>query len=144
MFNPQPKQGPKPKKEKKPLRRTAIKKKFKKTGEGETFHMVMDSMGETPIVCFVCGILIPYTDHNNYAHVLSKKKYPLLRNEPEAIKILCHSLVSRINEQTGLPTNGCHSDWDTKPRSELTHEMWTPMFELEAELKEHYKTLTDL
>lgn len=143
-FRPYPKQGPKPKKEKKPLKRSAIKKKFKVTGEGETFAVVIDSIGyDTPVKCFVCGLPIALITHNNFAHVISKKQYPLLRNEPEAIKILCHSIVSRINEVTGLPTNGCHGDWDFKPHSELTHEMWTPMFELAEELKEHHKQLED-
>lgn len=141
MFNPQPKKGMPPKKAPKPLKRTPIKKKFKKTGEGETFSIVIDNMGETPIKCFVCDILVPYTDHNNYAHILSKKQYPLFRNEPENIRIMCHSIIARINEKTGLPTNGCHSDWDTKPRSSLTHEMWEKVFELERELKDEYNKL---
>jgi len=141
-FNPQPKKGMPPKKTPKPLKRTAIKKKFKKTGEGETFEVVLNNLSDMePTCCFVCGLPIAIVTHNNFAHVVSKKQFPLLRNEPEAIRILCHSIVSRVNEVTGLPTNGCHSDWDTKPRSELTHEMWIPMFELEAELKEHHKEL---
>jgi len=139
-FKPYPKQGPKPKKEKKPLKRTAIKKKFKVTGEGETFTQVLNNLSDLEETrCFVCGIPIAYVDHNNFAHILSKKKFPLFRNEPENIRILCHSIVARINEQTGLPTNGCHSDLDTKPRSELTHEMWDKVWELEEELKAHYK-----
>jgi len=141
-FKPYPKKGMPPKKEKKPLKRSAIKKKFKVTGEGETFSAVLDNISyDGPTVCFVCGIPIALVTHNNFAHVLAKGKYPLFRNEPENIKILCHSIVSRINEQTGLSTNGCHSDLDTKPRSELTHEMWDKVWELEAELKEHYKEL---
>ena len=75
---------------------------------------------------------------------MNKKNYPAFRNNPDNIKILCHSIVSRINEKTGLPTNGCHSDFDTKPRSELTHEMWNKLFELEIDLKEEYNSLTDL
>lgn len=140
-FRPWPKKGMPPKKEKKPLRRTAIKKKFKKTGEGKTFDIVLQCLGENETRCWVCGIRISLVTHNNFAHILNKKQYPKLRNEPENIKILCHSPISRINEITGMPTNGCHSDLDTKPRSKLTHEMWEKVWELQEELKEYYKTL---
>ncbi len=54
---------------------------------------------------------------------------------------MCHSIVSRINEKTRLPTNGCHADYDTKPRSELKHEMWEKVWELQEELKQAYKEL---
>lgn len=141
-FNPQPKKGMPPKKEKKPLRRTAIKKKFKVTGEGETFEIVLNNISyEGPTVCFVCGIPLAIVTHNNFAHILSKKQYPLFRNEPENIRLMCHSIVSRINEKTRLPTNGCHADYDTKPRSELKHEMWEKVWELQEELKQAYKEL---
>ncbi len=139
MFNPQPKKGMPPKKERKPLKRTAIKKKFKKTGEGETFSIVLENLGDEPLCCFVCGIPIAVVDHNNYSHILSKGQWPLFRNEPENIRIMCHSPIARINEVTGLPTNGCHSDFDTKPRSKLTHEMWDKVWVLEDELKQHYR-----
>ncbi len=138
-FNPQPKQGPKPKKERKPLKRTAIKKKFKKTGEGETFGIVLENLGDEPLCCFVCGIPIAVVDHNNYSHILSKNQWPLFRNEPENIRIMCHSIIARTNEVTGLPTNGCHGDWDFKPRSQLKHEMWDKVKLLEKELIQHYK-----
>lgn len=141
-FNPQPKKGMPPKKEKKPLKRTAIKKKFKVTGEGETFEIVLNNISyEGPTVCFVCGIPLAIVTHNNFAHILSKKQYPLFRNEPENIRLMCHSIVSRINEKTRLPTNGCHADYDTKPRSELKHEMWEKVWELQEELKQAYKEL---
>lgn len=143
-FNPQPKKGMPPKKEKKPLRRTAIKKKFKKTGEGETFSVVMDNLGDSEARCFVCNIRLSYIDHNNFAHILNKKQYPLFRNEPENIRLMCHSPISRINEITGLPTNGCHSDYDTKPHSELTHEIWDKVWKLKKELKEAYKDYSNL
>ncbi len=139
MFNPQPKKGMPPKKERKPLKRSAIKKKFKKTGEGETFERVIENLGEVETRCFVCDIPIALVTHNNFAHILNKKQYPLFRNEPENIRIMCHSIISRINEKTRLPTNGCHSDYDTKPRSKLTHEMWDKVWELQEELKQAYK-----
>jgi len=141
-FNPQPKQGPKPKKTPKPLKRSAIKKKFKVTGEKDVFHEVLDELNyEEETKCFVCGLPIALVTHSNFAHILPKGKYPLFRLNPDNIKIMCHSIVSRINEHTGKPTNGCHSDYDTKPRSELTHEMWDKVWELHEGLKQEYNKL---
>lgn len=133
-FRPYPKQGPKPKKEKKPLKRSAIKKKFKVTGEGETFSTVLDNLSDMEETkCFVCGIPIALVTHNNFAHVLSKGKYPLFRLEPENIRLLCHRIIA--DDDGG---QGCHFAWDFKPRSELIGEGWDKMKELEAELKQHY------
>lgn len=137
MFNPQPKKGTPPKKEKKPLKRSAIKKKFKVTGEGCTFATVLDNLSDMEETkCFVCQIPIAYVDHNNFAHVLSKGKYPLFRLEPENIRLLCHRIIA---DDDG--NQGCHYAWDFKPRSELVGEGWERMKELEAELKECYKEL---
>ncbi len=129
----QSKKKPKPTKYRKP------------TGEKHTFHQVLDDIpDDAPTRCFVCGISIALVTHNNFAHILNKKNYPLFRNAPCNIKIMCHSVVARINEKTGKPTNGCHSDYDTKPRSELTHEMWDKVFELKEELLKEYKRIEKL
>lgn len=111
------------------------------TGEKDTFHAVLDNLDDKETKCFVCGIPIAVVTHNNFAHVLNKKKFPMFRNNPENIKILCHRIIAGTNEKTGKPTNGCHSDFDTKPRSELTHEMWNKLFELEEKLKKEYKEM---
>lgn len=144
-FNPQPKKGMPEKKKPKPLKRSPIKRKYKPTGEKYTFEEVLDDIPyDGPTRCFVCGIKIAIVTHNNFAHILSKKKFPLFRNAPDNIKLMCHSPIARINEVTGKPTNGCHSDFDTKPRSELTHEMWDKVFKLKEELLEEYKRIEKL
>jgi hypothetical protein len=138
-FNPQPKEGPKPKKEKKPLRRTAIKKKFKVTGEKNVFHEVLDGLSDMEETkCFVCQIPIALVTHCNFGHVLSKGKYSKFRLNPDNIVLLCHRIIA---DDDG--SQGCHHSWDFKPRSELTGEGWERIKELEAELKEHYKNLED-
>ena len=138
-FRPCPKEGPKPKKTPKALKRSAIKKKFKATGEKETFHEVLDSLSDfEPTTCFVCGINVAVVTHCNMAHVLSKGKYPLFRNNPDNIRILCHRIIADENGQ------GCHFAWDMTPRSKLVGEGWERMKELEIDLKEEYNSLTDL
>lgn len=138
-FKPDPKPEKREKKKPKPLKRTAIKKKFKATGEKHVFEEVLDEIPyDGPTRCFVCGRQLSLVTHNNFAHVLSKGKYPDLRLYPPNIKILCHYSIA-INRGDGTPTNGCHSDWDTKPRSSLKDPMWDKMFELEAELKELHR-----
>lgn len=136
-FRPYPKQGPKPKKEKKPLKRTAIKKKFVNHGEKDVFHEVLDElsyMEETK--CYVCQIPIALVTHCNFAHVLPKGKYERFRLNPANIVLLCHRIIA---DEDG--NQGCHHSWDFKPRSELTGEGWEKMKELEAELKKEYKEL---
>lgn len=121
------------------------KYKRKPTGEKDTFHRVLDNIpDDQPTKCFVCGVLVPVVTHHNMSHILPKSKYPLFRNKAGNIRIMCHSPISRINEVTKLPTNGCHSDFDTKPRSELKHEMWDKVWELEKELLSEYKIIESL
>lgn len=110
----------------------------KSTGEVDVYEKVLENLPDYETRCFVCGIRVSVVTHNNMAHVLPKGKYEKFRLNPDNIVILCHSPISRLRED-GSPTNGCHSDWDTKPRSELTDTMWDKMFELEANLKSEYK-----
>ncbi len=135
-FRPDPKPEKREKKKPKPLKRTPIKPKFKATGEKHVFEEVLDEISyDGPTRCFVCGKQISVVTHNNFAHVLPKGKYPSLRLHPENVRIMCHSIIA-VNRGDGTPTNGCHSDWDTKPRSTLTDPMWDKMFKLEEELKQ--------
>ena len=139
-FNPQPKQGMPPKKQPKPIKRSAIKKKFKSTGEKNTFHEVLDNLSDhEETVCYVCGIPIALVTHCNFSHVLPKGKYSLFRNNPNNIKLLCHRIVA---DKDG--NQGCHFSWDFKPRSELKGDGWEKMFELEEELKQEYKRIEAL
>jgi hypothetical protein len=138
-FKPDPKPEKREKKKPKPLKRTAIKQKFKPTGEKHAFEEVLDEISyDGPTTCFVCGWQISIVTHNNFAHILAKGKYPTLRLYPPNIKIMCHHIIA-VNRGNGIPTNGCHSDWDTKPKSTLTDPMWDKVFELEEELKQLLK-----
>lgn len=136
-FNPMPKKGMPPKKTPKPLKRTAIKKKFKATGEKPIFQEVLDEVPyDAPIKCFVCKKQISVVTHRNFSHILPKKQYPAFRLNPENIKIMCFRFIADENG-----SQGCHYDWDFKPRSELKGEMWDNVKELEAELKNKYNEL---
>ena len=138
-FNPQPKSVT-VKKQPKPLKRSPLKKKFKNNGERETFEVVLDELSDfEPTVCFVCGINVAVVTHCNMAHVLSKKQYPLFRNNPNNIKILCHRIVA---DKDG--NQGCHFSWDMTPRSKLIGDGWEKLKELEEQLKLEYKRIESL
>lgn len=132
------KQGMPPKKKQKPLKRTAIKKKFKPTGEKHVFESVLDNLPDEETRCFVCGVRIALVTHNNMAHVLSKGQYHKFRLNPDNIVILCHRVIA---DESG---NGCHNLFDTAPPSKLKGEGWERLFELKEKLKEEYKNLTNL
>lgn len=134
-FNPQPKSIT-VKKTPKPLKRTAIKKKFKVTGEKNVFEDVLDNIPyDTETKCFVCGQLIALVMPHNFAHVLSKGKYAKFRLKPENIVLLCHKIIADKDGQ------GCHYAYDFTPNSELNGEGWEKLFELREKLKEEYKKL---
>ena len=104
------------------------------TGEGELFReLALNTIGDEPTRCFVCGKLVAVVTHNNMAHVLAKGKYPKMRLEPENIRILCFNIQG----------TGCHSLYDHSPHSELKGEGWERLFELRDRLKEEYKQLED-
>jgi hypothetical protein len=139
MFNPQPKKGIPPKKEKKPLKRTALKKTFKATGEKDVFESVLDNISDLEETrCFVCGVRVAVVTHSNFGHVLSKGKYPKFKLNPANIVILCHRIIANENG------NGCHNLYDHSPHSELKGEGWERLFELREKLKEEYKKITNL
>jgi len=106
------------------------------TGEGEMFREIaLNTVGDEATTCFVCGIRIAVVTHHNMAHILAKGKYPAFRLNPDNIKILCYNYQG----------TGCHSKLDARPRSEIINDpKWQKLFELEAELKEEYKNLTNL
>ncbi len=136
MFNPQPKKGMPPKKAPKPLKRTAIKKKFKATGEKSVFEDVLDSIPDTEETkCFVCGTKIALVMPHNFAHVLSKGKFARFRLKPENIVLLCHKIIADKDGQ------GCHYAYDFTPHSNLKGEGWERLFELREKLKLEYKNL---
>ena len=122
-FNPQPKTGMKPKKEKKPLKRTPIKKKHSSTGQSDVFEIIAE---EREWVCFVTGEILRELTPTQFMHVLPKalNKYPLYKLYPANIV---------------LATNEVHYKWDHTPRSELKKDpRFDKLFKLEAELKQQY------
>lgn len=104
------------------------------TGEGELFEEIMKDFGDDPVKCFVCGRRISLLMPHNFAHVLPKGKYSSFRLYKPNIVILCHLIVA---DEKG--SNGCHNDYDFKPRSTLKGEGWEKLFALEEELKNKHK-----
>ncbi len=78
-----------------PLKRTAIKKKFKATGEGEIFKEIWD---ERPHVCTWCKVHLGNEMRTwFFAHIKSKKQFPELRLDK--VNIMLHCLE-------------CHTEYD--------------------------------
>ena len=104
------------------------------TGEKDTFHAVLDNLPDTETVCFVCKTRIAAVTVHNFAHILSKKQYPLYRNNPNNIRLLCHRFVA---DADGF--QGCHFAYDMQPRSQIIDKPeWQELFELEEQLKKEY------
>ena len=100
-FNPQPKPTPSGKKPKKPLKRSAIKYKRKKTGELDLFKEIWS---ERPHACSCCNS--PLGNELQpifFSHLLAKSTYPKYRLDKRNIWLKC-------------PT--CHTQWETGDRSQ--------------------------
>lgn len=122
-FNPQPKPEKSPKKGKKPLKRTAIKKSFKATGEKELFENIATSR---EWICFVTGEKLWELKPTQFAHILPKalNKFPRYKLFEKNIVLL---------------SDWTHRQWDFAPRSELKKDdRFDKLFKLEAELKQQY------
>lgn len=128
-----------PKKTPKPIKRSAIKKKFVSTGEKGVFESKLDEISDNEETkCFVCETRIALLMPHNFAHVLSKGQYPKYRLNPDNIVLLCHKIIADENGQ------GCHYAYDMTPHSKLKGEGWERLFALRDKLKEEYKNLTNL
>lgn len=104
---------------------------FKATGEKDLFHIILDSFGDDPIKCFVCGKRLSIVTHANFAHILRKGRYERFRLNPDNLRIMCYNIQG----------TGCHSIFDNNPRSEIINKPeWQKVFELEARLKEEYNS----
>lgn len=118
------KEDPKPKKEKRPLKRTRIKYKKKDTGQISVFEDIAESRDW---VCFVTGKRLNQLTATNFGHVLPKalNKYPLYKT---------------FEKNIVLVTDEIHFLWDHTPRSELLAKepRFQKMFELEDKLKAQY------
>lgn len=113
------------------------------TGEKYVFEEILN---EREPVCFVCGKSITLIMPHNFMHVLpkGKGKYEEFRLYKPNIQLACFYVIA-INDGNGNPTQGHHYDWDFKPRSQLRENpLFDKLFELEEELKEEYKKITDL
>lgn len=106
------------------------------TGEKHVFEAFIENMEDVETRCFVCGIRVPLLTHNNFAHVLSKGKYPKFRLNPDNLVVLCHRIVA---DDDG--NQGCHYAYDMKPHSELKGEGWERLFELRDKLINQYKQI---
>lgn len=103
---------------------------FKVTGEKDIFHVILDSFGDDPVVCFVCDKRLSVITHANFAHILRKGRYERFRLNPDNIRIMCYNIQG----------TGCHSIFDNNPRSEIINKPeWQKVFELEDRLKYEYK-----
>lgn len=114
-FKSYPKQGMPPKKAKKPLKRTPLKKKFKSSGELSVFREIWN---ERPHVCQVTGVFLG--DEFNisfFSHVVPKS----LSNELR---------LDKRNIWLELPT--IHYEWDHGSRNQ-------PKFDKKRELFEQLK-----
>lgn len=104
MFNPQPKKGMPPKKAKKAIKRTQIKKKFKKpTGEVNVFFEMIDEHGDEQLNCRCCNKTIYNLGPINFSHVVPKSIAPGLRLDKRNIWICCAL---------------CHTEWEFGDRNQ--------------------------
>lgn len=116
-FNPQPKKGMPPKKAKKPLKRTSIKKRVKKTGEADLFVEMIKEYGDETIHCRCCNKPLYSLSPINFSHVMPKSIAPELRLDKRNIWIVCED---------------CHVSWETGSRNQ-------PKFDKKRELFEQLK-----
>ncbi len=120
-FNPQPKKGMPAKKAKKPLKRTALKKAYKSTGEKAIFEEILQERGAKSQISGVelAGEFNAFW----FSHILGKKAYPsYIKNKRNII----------------LKTPAEHIAWETDKGSLRSVPRWKWVFELEQQLKEEY------
>lgn len=87
MAKPYPKSGNTPKKQPKPLRRSAVKKKYRATGEAKVFREIWETR---PHVCTNCkAYLGSEAKAIFFSHIKRKSQYPKLRLDPNNIELHC-------------------------------------------------------
>ncbi len=103
------------------LRRQAMKRKRKVTGEMELFK---EMAKERPHICFVTGTPILRLTHWNFMHVLSKQAFPRFRLKKENVV---------------LGQQWVHDVYDKGDRSKLEkYPGYQKLIELHDELKREY------
>lgn len=86
-HNAHPKPAPKPKASRKPIKRVAVKKKFKASGEGALFAKIWATKKHN---CEWCHVYLGETfNHCFFDHIIEKSKSEALRLEPTNIRLLC-------------------------------------------------------
>lgn len=113
------------KKKLKPLKRTPIKYKPKNTGQVDVFEEIAE---EREWACFVTGATLRELTATQFMHVLPKalNKYPKM-------KLYKKNIV--------LATDEVHHAWDHTDRKAIRQDpRYKKLFDLEAELKEEYKS----
>jgi len=103
MPKPDPKKGMPPKKAKKPIKRTSIKKRVKKTGEVDVFFEMVKEHGDETIYCKCCNKPLYSLSPINFSHVMPKSIAPELRLDKRNIWIVCEF---------------CHQDWEFGDRNQ--------------------------
>lgn len=109
----------------KPLKRTALKKKFpKKTGEGLVFQNIWQTRAHQ---CEVCESPITRVDGGvgMFSHVLSKGSAPDMRLDEENILLMGDGINGNCN---------CHFCWEFRTAEMREIEMWKPIFLLQEAL----------
>lgn len=114
------KQGMPPKKGKKPLKRTPLKKVKKKTGELALFKTLLEVRGAKSQIS---GESLVGFDIRWFSHVLSKGAYPSFR-------LFDRNII--------LKTPREHELWETQRHKLKDLPEWKWVFKLEQELKELY------
>lgn len=110
----------------KPLKRTALKKKFpKKTGEGEVFTHIWNTREHK---CEVCDAPIKRVNGGvgMFSHILSKGSYVDMRLDEENILLMGDGLYDNCD---------CHPVWEIRTAEMRNIEMWRPIFLLQDALK---------
>lgn len=110
-FNPQLKKGMPPKKAKKPLKRSPIRKKFKKSGELEIFKEIWK---ERPHICQVTGLPIHEFNVMCFSHVVMKSLAKKLRLDKRNIWLVLPSI---------------HVEWENGDRNQPKFDKKRELFE---------------
>lgn len=115
----------KPRKTRKFLKRTPLKKKFpKNTGQMTKFLEIWEEREHN---CQVCKKPVEFS-HFVFSHVLGKQAFPKFKLKKENILIKCY-------EWDGT---GCHTKWEHRTEEMRKDEKWQWVFELYDKLNQEY------
>lgn len=132
-FHPYPKEAPRDKKAKKPLKRSFIKYKPRESGQLEFFLQLWK---KKPHKCSVCGKKLEefkdedIGDHVGlFSHLLPKKTYRQYELVEYNLEFMCFDLSGK----------SCHELYHNHPKSELIKSPeWKRVFDKYETLKQQY------